>query len=104
MTHCRQINIYLSLGEVPFRKFQNCTVNSIVCCVQVPSDTAVFYIQKQCSNLLEELPELTDDVEPHVSWMSTALGQSNEPDAHRHRDAKLKLYPFSSYRKVTRRC
>lgn len=35
---------------------------------------AVFYVQKQCSNLLQELPELTDDVEPHISWMSTALG------------------------------
>ncbi|XP_030299033.1 bifunctional peptidase and (3S)-lysyl hydroxylase JMJD7 isoform X2 [Sparus aurata] len=33
----------------------------------------VFYVQKQCSNLTEELPELTDDVEPHVSWMSDAL-------------------------------
>nr|XP_020477059.1 jmjC domain-containing protein 7-like isoform X2 [Monopterus albus] len=33
----------------------------------------VFYVQKQCSNLLQELPELTDDLEPHVSWMSTAL-------------------------------
>ncbi|XP_031735253.1 bifunctional peptidase and (3S)-lysyl hydroxylase JMJD7 isoform X1 [Anarrhichthys ocellatus] len=39
----------------------------------------VFYVQKQCSNLLEELPELTDDVEPHVSWMSDALGKL--PDA-----------------------
>ncbi|XP_028993885.1 bifunctional peptidase and (3S)-lysyl hydroxylase JMJD7 isoform X2 [Betta splendens] len=39
----------------------------------------VFYIQKQCSNLLEELPELTQDVEPHVPWMSSALGKL--PDA-----------------------
>ncbi|KAK5886894.1 hypothetical protein CesoFtcFv8_017881 [Champsocephalus esox] len=37
----------------------------------------VFYVQKQCSNLLDELPELTDDVEPHVSWMSNALGEFN---------------------------
>ncbi|KAF3845454.1 hypothetical protein F7725_008617 [Dissostichus mawsoni] len=35
--------------------------------------------KKQCSNLLDELPELTDDVEPHVSWMSDALGKL--PDA-----------------------
>ncbi|XP_056867512.1 bifunctional peptidase and (3S)-lysyl hydroxylase JMJD7 [Takifugu flavidus] len=42
-------------------------------------EKAVFYVQKQCSNLLEELPELTDDVEPHISWMSTALGRL--PDA-----------------------
>ncbi|XP_029982886.1 bifunctional peptidase and (3S)-lysyl hydroxylase JMJD7 [Sphaeramia orbicularis] len=39
----------------------------------------VFYVQKQCSNLLEELPELTDDLEPHVPWMSTAMGKF--PDA-----------------------
>ncbi|KAM4541253.1 bifunctional peptidase and (3S)-lysyl hydroxylase JMJD7 [Fundulus diaphanus] len=39
----------------------------------------VFYVQKQCSNLLQELPELVDDLEPHVPWMSTALGKS--PDA-----------------------
>ncbi|KAM4624685.1 bifunctional peptidase and (3S)-lysyl hydroxylase JMJD7 isoform 3-T4 [Polymixia lowei] len=39
----------------------------------------VFYVQKQCSNLTEELPELTADVEPHVSWMSQALGKL--PDA-----------------------
>ncbi|XP_042338789.1 bifunctional peptidase and (3S)-lysyl hydroxylase Jmjd7-like [Plectropomus leopardus] len=37
--------------------------------------SGVLYVQKQCSNLLEELPELTDDVEPHVSWMSAALGE-----------------------------
>ncbi|XP_061898457.1 bifunctional peptidase and (3S)-lysyl hydroxylase JMJD7 isoform X2 [Entelurus aequoreus] len=39
----------------------------------------VFYVQKQCSNLLDELPELTGDVEAHVPWMSTALGKL--PDA-----------------------
>lgn len=37
--------------------------------------SGVFYVQKQCSNLLEELPELADDVEPHVPWMSSALGE-----------------------------
>lgn len=37
--------------------------------------SGVFYVQKQCSNLLEELPELTEDVEPHVPWMSAALGE-----------------------------
>ncbi|XP_056152337.1 bifunctional peptidase and (3S)-lysyl hydroxylase JMJD7 isoform X2 [Lampris incognitus] len=39
----------------------------------------VFYVQKQCSNLTEELPDLTEDVEPHISWMSQALGKL--PDA-----------------------
>ncbi|XP_071750370.1 bifunctional peptidase and (3S)-lysyl hydroxylase JMJD7 isoform X1 [Centroberyx gerrardi] len=41
--------------------------------------SGVFYVQKQCSNLLEELPALTSDLEPHVSWMSAALGKL--PDA-----------------------
>ncbi|XP_022053551.1 bifunctional peptidase and (3S)-lysyl hydroxylase JMJD7 [Acanthochromis polyacanthus] len=41
--------------------------------------SGVFYVQKQCSNLLLELPELTDDLEPHISWMSSALGKL--PDA-----------------------
>ncbi|KAI3367379.1 hypothetical protein L3Q82_026184 [Scortum barcoo] len=42
----------------------------------------VLYVQKQCSNLLDELPELTDDVEHHISWMSTALGEWRRlPDA-----------------------
>lgn len=41
----------------------------------------MFYVQKQCSNLLEELPELTDDLEPHIGWMSTALGQVTATDA-----------------------
>ncbi|XP_072320345.1 bifunctional peptidase and (3S)-lysyl hydroxylase JMJD7 isoform X2 [Eucyclogobius newberryi] len=44
-----------------------------------PGGSGVFYVQKQCSNLLEELPELTSDLEPHVAWMSTALGKT--PDA-----------------------
>ncbi|XP_029972927.1 bifunctional peptidase and (3S)-lysyl hydroxylase JMJD7 [Salarias fasciatus] len=41
--------------------------------------SGVFYVQKQSSNLLEELPELTEDVERHIPWMSTALGKL--PDA-----------------------
>ncbi|XP_061599223.1 bifunctional peptidase and (3S)-lysyl hydroxylase JMJD7 [Cololabis saira] len=42
-------------------------------------DSGVFYVQKQCSNLLLELPELMDDMEPHIPWMSSALGKL--PDA-----------------------
>ncbi|XP_017263005.1 bifunctional peptidase and (3S)-lysyl hydroxylase JMJD7 [Kryptolebias marmoratus] len=41
--------------------------------------SGVFYVQKQCSNLLQELPELVDDLEADVPWMSAALGKS--PDA-----------------------
>ncbi|CAL8303281.1 unnamed protein product [Boreogadus saida] len=39
----------------------------------------VYYVQKQCSNLTEELPELTADIEEDIPWMSQALGRS--PDA-----------------------
>ncbi|KAL1257557.1 hypothetical protein QQF64_010801 [Cirrhinus molitorella] len=41
--------------------------------------SGVFYVQKQCSNLTEELPELTGDVQTHIPWMSEALGK--QPDA-----------------------
>nr|XP_023654534.1 jmjC domain-containing protein 7 isoform X1 [Paramormyrops kingsleyae] len=44
-----------------------------------PRGSGVFYVQKQCSNLTEELPELTGDLEPHIPWMSEALGK--RPDA-----------------------
>ncbi|KAG8126141.1 putative JmjC domain-containing protein [Naja naja] len=37
------------------------------------TSTGVFYVQKQCSNLTEEFPELIDDVEPEIPWMSEAL-------------------------------
>ncbi|XP_064417945.1 bifunctional peptidase and (3S)-lysyl hydroxylase JMJD7-like isoform X2 [Latimeria chalumnae] len=33
----------------------------------------VFYIQKQCSNLTEELPELMEDLEAEIPWMREAL-------------------------------
>uniref|UniRef100_A0A8C5KDY3 Phospholipase A2 n=1 Tax=Jaculus jaculus TaxID=51337 RepID=A0A8C5KDY3_JACJA len=39
----------------------------------------VLYVQKQCSNLLTELPQLLSDVESHVPWASEALGKM--PDA-----------------------
>ncbi|KAH0620633.1 hypothetical protein JD844_021292 [Phrynosoma platyrhinos] len=39
----------------------------------------VFYVQKQCSNLTEEFPELMDDLEPEIPWMSETLGK--KPDA-----------------------
>ncbi|XP_064421152.1 bifunctional peptidase and (3S)-lysyl hydroxylase JMJD7 isoform X2 [Latimeria chalumnae] len=39
----------------------------------------VFYVQKQCSNLTEELPELMEDLEAEIPWMSEALGK--RPDA-----------------------
>lgn len=43
------------------------------------SSPGVYYIQKQCSNLTEEFPELIGDVENHIPWMSEALGK--RPDA-----------------------
>ncbi|XP_016007772.1 bifunctional peptidase and (3S)-lysyl hydroxylase JMJD7 isoform X1 [Rousettus aegyptiacus] len=39
----------------------------------------VLYVQKQCSNLSIELPQLLPDLEPHVPWASEALGKM--PDA-----------------------
>lgn len=39
----------------------------------------VLYVQKQCSNLPTELPQLLPDLEPHVPWASEALGKM--PDA-----------------------
>lgn len=35
----------------------------------------VLYVQKQCSNLPNELPQLLPDLEPHVPWASEALGE-----------------------------
>lgn len=35
----------------------------------------VLYVQKQCSNLSIELPQLLPDLEPHVPWASEALGK-----------------------------
>lgn len=39
----------------------------------------VFYVQKQCSNLTEEFPELISDVQPDIPWMSEALGKPISP-------------------------
>ncbi|XP_070923145.1 bifunctional peptidase and (3S)-lysyl hydroxylase JMJD7 isoform X9 [Macaca nemestrina] len=39
----------------------------------------VLYVQKQCSNLPTELPQLLPDLESHVPWASEALGKM--PDA-----------------------
>ncbi|XP_065109754.1 bifunctional peptidase and (3S)-lysyl hydroxylase JMJD7 [Paramisgurnus dabryanus] len=46
---------------------------------KVKRGCGVFYVQKQCSNLTEEIPELTGDVLTHIPWMSEALGKL--PDA-----------------------
>ncbi|XP_068457265.1 bifunctional peptidase and (3S)-lysyl hydroxylase JMJD7 isoform X2 [Clinocottus analis] len=55
------------------------SMSALLDVLQGEQQGSVFYLQKQCSNLLNELPELTDDVEPHVCWMSAALGKL--PDA-----------------------
>ncbi|OBS73844.1 hypothetical protein A6R68_15613, partial [Neotoma lepida] len=39
----------------------------------------VLYVQKQCSNLPTELPQLLSDIESHVPWASESLGKM--PDA-----------------------
>ncbi|XP_075396035.1 bifunctional peptidase and (3S)-lysyl hydroxylase JMJD7-like [Tenrec ecaudatus] len=38
----------------------------------------VLYVQKQCSNLLTELPQLLPNLEPHVPWVSESLGKMPE--------------------------
>ncbi|KAM8914107.1 bifunctional peptidase and (3S)-lysyl hydroxylase JMJD7 isoform 2-T2 [Spinachia spinachia] len=53
--------------------------SSVLDVIEGKEHVGVFYVQKQSSNLLDELPELTDDLEPHVPWMSDALGKL--PDA-----------------------
>lgn len=63
----------------------------------------MFYVQKQCSNLLEELPELSADVDPHISWMSAALGDTPELSP-RPAGSRACFQPASLLsRKVTRR-
>ncbi|XP_033124089.1 bifunctional peptidase and (3S)-lysyl hydroxylase Jmjd7-like [Anneissia japonica] len=44
-----------------------------------PVSKAVFYLQKQNSNLTTELSCLVDDVDEHISWATEALGKL--PDA-----------------------
>lgn len=64
----------------------------------------MFYVQKQCSNLLEELPELTDDVDPHISWMSAALGDTPTFTHKLQETPSLHFQPaYFVSRKVTRR-
>ncbi|ROJ78806.1 JmjC domain-containing protein 7 [Anabarilius grahami] len=63
--------------------------------------SGVFYVQKQCSNLTEELPELTGDVKTHIPWMSEALGK--RPDAvnfwlGEESAVTSKLYQSATYR------
>ncbi|XP_078263196.1 bifunctional peptidase and (3S)-lysyl hydroxylase JMJD7 [Rhinoraja longicauda] len=41
--------------------------------------SGVFYVQKQCSNLTEEFPQLLKDVDSHIPWVTEALGK--DPDA-----------------------
>ncbi|KAK3562623.1 hypothetical protein QTP86_003349 [Hemibagrus guttatus] len=54
--------------------------------------SGVFYVQKQCSNLTEELPELTADVQQaHIPWMSEALGALDSPGSSKSRPGALSL-------------
>ncbi|KAM3870921.1 bifunctional peptidase and (3S)-lysyl hydroxylase JMJD7 [Diretmus argenteus] len=55
------------------------TFSSLLDVVEGKEKRGVFYVQKQCSNLTEELSELTADMQPHIPWMSHALGKF--PDA-----------------------
>ncbi|XP_075396020.1 cytosolic phospholipase A2 beta-like [Tenrec ecaudatus] len=48
------------------------------CLLPLARHPGVLYVQKQCSNLLTELPQLLPDLEPHVPWASEALGKMPE--------------------------
>lgn len=41
----------------------------------------VLYVQKQCSNLPTELPQLLPDIESHVPWASESLGERRGQEA-----------------------
>lgn len=71
--------------------------------VQERSQGAVFYVQKQCSNLPQELPELLADVEAHVPWMSAALGERLRPPNPMTPDPAAFTSGFLPPRKATRR-
>lgn len=58
--------------QMPFMDFLDIVEKKV-------TSPSVFYVQKQCSNLTEEFPELICDVQPDIPWMSEALGK--KPDA-----------------------
>uniref|UniRef100_A0A8D0HI61 Jumonji domain containing 7 n=1 Tax=Sphenodon punctatus TaxID=8508 RepID=A0A8D0HI61_SPHPU len=58
--------------QMPFSAFLDIVEKKV-------TSPSVFYVQKQCSNLTEEFPELIGDVEPDIQWMSETLGKN--PDA-----------------------
>ena len=55
----------------------------------------VLYVQKQCSNLPTELPQLLPDVEPHVPWASEALGEWRRGPVGRRREGGSSLLAVS---------
>lgn len=54
--------------QMPFMDFLDIVEKKV-------TSPSVFYVQKQCSNLTEEFPELICDVQPDIPWMSEALGK-----------------------------
>lgn len=54
--------------KMPFKDFLDIVEKKV-------TSPNVFYVQKQCSNLTEEFPELVCDVQPDIPWMSEALGK-----------------------------
>ncbi|KAK4822275.1 hypothetical protein QYF61_012350 [Mycteria americana] len=52
--------------QMPFTDFLDIVEKKV-------TSPSVFYVQKQCSNLTEEFPELVCDVQPDIPWMSEAL-------------------------------
>ncbi|KAF0043762.1 hypothetical protein F2P81_002920 [Scophthalmus maximus] len=56
--------------------------------------------KKQSSNLLDELPELTDDLERHVPWMSAALGVYQPAVYHQRDDGEFEVLDQRDCEKV----
>lgn len=58
---------------------RRCTFGRFVAELRRPRSDRVFYIQKQCSNLTEELAELVADAAPDLPWATRLFGA--KPDA-----------------------
>ncbi|XP_048340125.1 bifunctional peptidase and (3S)-lysyl hydroxylase JMJD7 isoform X2 [Sphaerodactylus townsendi] len=60
----------------------------------------VFYVQKQCSNLTEEFPELMGDVEPDIPCMTKALELYPPATFHISEDGSFEIVDEDSAEKV----
>ncbi|KAJ7403164.1 JmjC domain-containing protein 7 [Pitangus sulphuratus] len=61
--------------QMPFMDFLDIVEKKV-------TSSNVFYVQKQCSNLTKEFPELVSDVQPDIPWMTEALVLSLVPELY----------------------